>query len=341
MGAGKKTGKLIVSLDFELMWGVRDLVSIKEYGNNISGVHEALPKILSRFSEYDIKGTFAIVGFLFFKNKAELQSGIPVIKPSYENANLSPYGNYLENEVGQDELSDPYHYGFYLTNLIKNTPHQEIGSHTFCHYYCLEGGQTVDEFREDLKAAIAIAEKRSITMTSIIFPRNQFNKDYLQVCKEAGIITYRNNEQSWLYNARSFESESLLRRGLRLLDAYINLSGHHCYNEESLKGSFPINIPSSRFLRPYHKELHVFEGLRLRRIKTAMTYAAKNNLVYHLWWHPHNFGINQDQNFAMLEKILQHYRYLNNKYTFTSYTMTELAEEMIDKKNKQPNIYAR
>ena len=178
-------------------------------------------------------------------------------------------------------------------------------------------------------------------MTSIIFPRNQFNKDYLQVCQEAGIISYRNNEESWLYNARSFESESLLRRGLRLLDAYINISGHHCYNEEFLEENFPINIPSSRFLRPYYKELHIFEGLRLKRIKTAMTYAAKNNLVYHLWWHPHNFGINQDQNFAMLKKILQHYIYLNKKYAFTSYTMTELAREILDKKNNKQNIYAR
>ena len=51
--------------------------------------------------------------------------------------------------------------------------------------------------------------------------------------------------------------------------------------------------------------------------------------MYHLWWHPHNFGINQLENFAFLEEILVHYRYLNEKYGFTSCTMSELAHELI------------
>jgi hypothetical protein len=56
-----------------------------------------------------------------------------------------------------------------------------------------------------------------------------------------------------------------------------------------------------------------------------MTYAAKNNLTYHLWWHPHNFGMDQDENFIFLEKILTHFQFLNTKYNFQSYTMSSLA----------------
>ena len=59
-----------------------------------------------------------------------------------------------------------------------------------------------------------------------------------------------------------------------------------------------------------------------------MTYAAKNNCTYHLWWHPHNFGINQDENFSFLEKILMHYKQLNKEYQFQSYTMSELAKSL-------------
>jgi hypothetical protein len=97
---------------------------------------------------------------------------------------------------------------------------------------------------------------------------------------------------------------------------------------------FPINIPSSRFLRPYDRKLEFIDWLRLRRIKKSMTHAAENNLMFHLWWHPHNFGINQLENFAFLEEILVHYRYLHEKYAFESYTMTELANELIGKKKK-------
>ena len=70
----------------------------------------------------------------------------------------------------------------------------------------------------------------------------------------------------------------------------------------------PVDIPSSRFLRPFSKKAKMFEGLRLHRINSGMTYAAKNNFSYHLWWHPHNFGINKNENFEFLEKILEHYK---------------------------------
>lgn len=334
MGLSNRGGKFIISLDFELMWGVRDIVTIDTYGQHIAGVHTAIPKMLACFQRHNIRATFATVGFLFFNTKEELLNNLPVRKPNYKIKNLSPYGDYMIQNVGNDHISDPYHFAPDLIRLIQDTPGQEIGTHTFSHYYCLEEWQTVDDFKEDLEVAIATARRSGISITSIVFPRNQFNNKYLQVCREAGIITYRNNEESWLYNARSGAKESLLRRALRLLDAYVNLTGHHCYTDEYMLASFPVNIPSSRFLRPYMARLQFLDWLRLRRIKKSMTHAAKNNLMYHLWWHPHNFGINQLENFAFLEEILVHYRYLHEKYLFSSCTMTELANELAGRQKK-------
>jgi hypothetical protein len=59
-----------------------------------------------------------------------------------------------------------------------------------------------------------------------------------------------------------------------------------------------------------------------------MTYAAKNNLIYHLWWHPHNFGAYQGENFAGLVKILNHYKRLNEKFGFASLSMGELSDKI-------------
>jgi len=42
-----------------------------------------------------------------------------------------------------------------------------------------------------------------------------------------------------------------------------------------------------------------------------MNYAAEKGLIYHLWWHPHNFGNNIEENFSFLEKILKAYETLN------------------------------
>lgn len=330
---GDSAGKFVVSLDFELLWGVRDVVTIETYGEHLKGVHTAIPRMLSTFRKHNIKATFATVGFLFFSTKEELLENLPAKRPGYLNPALSPYTNEFEL-VGESNKTDLFHFAPQLIDIIKTYPEQEIASHTFSHYYCLEAGQTVDEFREDIRAAVAVAKKKDIVIKSIVFPRNQFNNDYLDICKEFGITSVRGNEGSWLYESRTAQGETSLRRGLRLVDAYINISGQHCYDEKFMVNTYPYNIPSSRFLRPYEKRLGWLEWLRLRRIKKGMTYAAKNNRTFHLWWHPHNFGINQDQNFNFLEKILTHYKYLNRTYQFTNYTMAELAEHLAKKNGR-------
>ena len=326
-----RNGKFVISLDFELMWGVRDKKNKTNYGNNIIGVHNVIPKLLKIFRKYDIKATFSTVGLLFFKTKQELLESIPKLKPQYTNSNLSPYNGHF-NILGNDYETDEYHFAPILIKEIQKYPEQEIGTHTFSHYYCLEPGQTIDTFKADIESAINIAKKYNIELTSLVFPRNQFNDDYLKICLELGIFCYRGNEHSWLYKAKNGEDESAFRRAFRLIDTYVNISGHHCYADHFLKRNMPINIPSSRFLRPFSRKLKFLDGLRLHRIKSGMTYAAKNNLTYHLWWHPHNFGINQDENFIFLEKILTHYQFLNNTFNFQSCTMSTFANIIKDEK---------
>jgi peptidoglycan/xylan/chitin deacetylase (PgdA/CDA1 family) len=317
-------GKFVISLDFELFWGVRDVRSIKDYGDNILGVHAVIPKLLELFEQYGINATFSIVGLLFFENKKQLLENLPAAIPDYEHKNLSPYQDI--NKIGDDFTTDKYHYAPQLIKLIQQYPSQEIGTHTFSHYYCLENGQTVSDFTADIIAAKNIAATYGIRVESLVFPRNQFNDAYLQACSALGIICIRGNESSWLYEARNGNKESLVRRAIRLADAYINISGHNCYSDDQLRKSGPTNIPASRFLRPFSAKTKMLDFLKLRRIRKGMTHAAKNNLTYHLWWHPHNFGVNQKENFIFLEKILTHYQYLHQQYNFQSQTMSALSK---------------
>jgi peptidoglycan/xylan/chitin deacetylase (PgdA/CDA1 family) len=327
----QQNGHFVISLDFEIMWGVRDIVTVESYGDHLRGVQQVIPKLLSVFQQFDIKATFSTVGLLFFETKAKMLANLPAHLPKYQNKNLSPYGDYMLQQVNEDYTKDKYHFAPHLIKMIQNSQAHEIGTHTFSHYYCLEEGQTKEDFRDDINSAISVAQTKGIRITSIVFPRNQFNQDYLQICKQSGIIAFRNNENSWLYKAKNGEDENLKRRILRLLDSYINLTGYHCHTQQLTASSFPVDIPSSRFLRPYSKRLKFFDGLRMRRIKKAMTHAAKNKLMYHLWWHPHNFGINQNENFDFLENILLHYKYLNKTYNFTSITMSGLAKQLLKK----------
>lgn len=318
-------GYFIISLDFELHWGVFDKKSISEYKENLENVKLVIPRLLDLANKYNIKLTFATVGFLFAKNKQELLENNPKLLPSYSNPKFSPY-NQLDT-IGANETEDEFHYASSLIDLIKKDENHEIGTHTYSHFYCLEDGQTIEQFEADIIAAITSAAKKDVTIKSIVFPRNQVNKNYLDICSKHGITCYRGIETHKIYNTlnRKFNKQQTTR-ALRLIDSYVNISGHNTYNLNSLNTIKGItNIPSSSFLRPYSKRLKIIESLRVSRVKKSMTHAAKNNELFHLWWHPHNFGKHMDANFISLETIFKHYKILNNKFNLDNVTMEELV----------------
>jgi peptidoglycan/xylan/chitin deacetylase (PgdA/CDA1 family) len=324
-----KNGAFIISLDFELYWGVRDTRSLQSYTENILGVREAIPAMLDIFDRYEVKSTIAAVGFLFCSGKKELIEYLPSEFPTYKNSKLSPYADYLNN-LGKSESDDPYHFAPTLIKMIFDRKKHEMSTHTFSHYYCLEDGQTPHQFREDIKSANKVASLYGIKNRSIIFPRNQYSEEYLQVCHDEELIAFRGNEHSWIYEPRNRKNESGFRRALRLIDSYINISGMHIHSPYEVGGL--CNIPSSRFLRPYNRNLAWLDGLRLNRIKNQMTAAAKAKKIFHLWWHPHNFGNHLKQNLAFLEKILSHYKTLHQSTGFVSMTMEEASSEFINSK---------
>jgi len=320
-------GQFVISLDFELYWGVRDKRSLDAYAAHLSGAREVIPLLLDLFSQYQIQATFATVGFLFYKEKKQLLADIPSELPDYQLKVLSPYGNPIK-QIGASEKDDPYHYASTLIKLIQARTDQEIGSHSFSHFYCLEKGASSSSFLADLKTTKRASASLNINSNSFVFPRNQYNERSLELLVEAGFTCYRSNEKSWLYAPKSGAEESQLRRLLRLIDAHINISGYHTYDLNTLRRDPLWEIPSSRFLRPYSSSNKLFRSLHLRRIKKAMTHAAKNGLMYHLWWHPHNFGVYQKENLQFLESILKHYQYLAKTYNFESINMGNLVQQL-------------
>jgi peptidoglycan/xylan/chitin deacetylase (PgdA/CDA1 family) len=325
-----RTGMFLISLDFELYWGVRDKRSIEEYRENLLGARKVIPHLLELFARYDVHATWAAVGFLFHETKEELLRNLPEKKPSYEQKNLCPYF-YLEHANDWEEI---YHLALPLIKQISVCPGQRVGTHTFSHFYCLEDGQDKEAFRHDIQAAVQAAKRVGLELKSIVFPRNQVNQDYLSVCMEHGILIYRGNETSWLYSPAKGDQQCWMKRGIRLIDAYLNLSGHHCYDLSELRSDLIINLPSSRFLRPYSRKWRWLEPLRLKRIGKSMRHAAKHGLMYHLWWHPHNFGVHMKENLRILETILGEYSRLRHEFGFESLSMEEAAEHFFTGQGK-------
>lgn len=318
-------GIFTLSLDFELFWGMRDIVTIDAYGEQLLGARKAIPGMLDLFAAHEAHATWATVGLLFFDDTQQLKQNLPVAMPNYQNKDLSPYP-YIE---GNETLASEYHFAPALIGQISDTKGQEIGTHTFSHYYCGEEGQSIDEFKADIEAAIQVARQKGIDTKSLIFPRNQWDPDYLPALDQLGIQSFRGNQDNWMYQVSDYKSQlKPVNRAARLADAYVNLSGHNTFKLSDCGASKPYNFPASRQLRPYSQKLSVFENLRLKRIKKSMDYAAKHNEIFHLWWHPHNFGANIERNLEFLEKILLHYSQLHESFGMQSLNMGEMSAQL-------------
>ncbi len=314
----EKKGYFCVSLDFEMFWGMQDAVTLEEYGEDVvNGRKEGFYQ-LELFEKYGIHATWATVGFLLAENKTQLMKYIPAQKPSYTLPRRNPYRQM--SDLGETVEESPYYYARDLVDAILRTPDQELGSHTFSHYFCTEEGQTPEEFEADLNAAVAIGKDTAYAPASLVFPRNQSADIYAQTAKKCGFLCYRGEEDNWIY--RRIKKEYWLRR-IRFLDSYFPLSGSNCHPIEMKNGL--VHTCGSAFLRPYNPSLRALEGLKMLRIYRQMRYAAKKGLVYHLYWHPHNLGRNAEMSFAQQEKIFKYYRKLQQKYGFESRNMYELA----------------
>jgi hypothetical protein len=316
-------GTLVISLDFELAWGVPGGHVPAQYRKNLEGVRAGIAGMLDLFEAYRIHATWAAVGLLFFDDRETLFRTLPRERPAYTNSALSPYP-YVERELGTGESDDPLHFAPSVIRSIQAVPFQEIGTHTFSHYYCLEPGQDASAFTADLRAARAAAALLGIDVQSLVFPRNQVNAEYLSICARAGITAYRGACASWAHAPRSHQAESRVHRASRLLDSYVPLSGDHSYASLP-RESLPVNVPASRFLRPFTPAMRHLEPLRLRRITGELRTAASRGALYHLWWHPHNFGTYLHENLAMLRAILEEYRRLATDHGMTSRNMGEVA----------------
>ncbi len=308
----------IISLDLELHWGVHDKRSIDDYRANLDGTRHAVTRMLSLFAEHDVAATWATVGMLFADGPGAAREFAPATMPGYEGTRFDSY------RLVEDNMAGDYYFAPEMIAEIAAVDAQEIATHTYSHYYCLEQPRRDAALRADLRACAAIAGRIGIELKSIVFPRNQYDDAALRVCFEEGILAYRGQPKHPFYDPRTDESQGLHIRAGRLLDAYAPIARFDTLPE--LSSGRPVNVPATRFMRPWSPSVALFEGLRVRRILAEMRHAARSGQDYHLWWHPHNFGTHTDQNIDALREVLAHFTLLRSMYGMQSTTMGSRAE---------------
>lgn len=313
---------MIISLDFELHWGVRDHRRLS--GGECSrllAARAAIPRILDLFEEFRIHATWATVGLLFARSRLEARAFTPDPKPTYLESAL----NAFDEQIGKDERDDPFHFAPSLISEIASRPGQEIASHSFSHYCCMERGQTGEQFEADLRSAAAIAANSGHTLRSYVFARNQVNPAYLPLLEHNGISCYRSTEDATIKKSASFkEQQRLSSRIGRLLDTYVDVCGPQttAWPDGDLQ---PIALGASRYLRPFPPAFAMLQPMLLGRISRAMEHAAKCREIFHVWFHPEDFAPRIEQNLRLLRQVLEIFQQFRSEYGMVSFSMSQVA----------------
>ncbi|MEQ8156917.1 MAG: polysaccharide deacetylase family protein [Clostridiaceae bacterium] len=311
-------GVFVISLDFEMLWGAIFNDSVKKgYEYRSPYVEIIIPKLLALFDKYQIHATWAIVGGIACEDsKQMLEQSSRLVSNPYRNETLLEFISSIPSEKASLYFRPD------LVRMISNKPNQEIASHTFSHFYCYEHNEIGNKLAEEIVASQKILE--GIThkkISTLVFPKNQINTLCSDIMQETGIKVFRGKQVSTQL-VRNCKFSKLLH----FMDAYLPIFSCSCYSHNTIYESKIINVRASRFWRTYYKPLFFLEFLKINRIKREMQYAARKNLVYHLWFHPHNLSSEYMRNLKTLDKIFEYYKELNIKYGFTSLNMGQCAE---------------
>lgn len=276
-----KNRNVVISIDFEMRWGVHDICgsNIDLYRKNLENSRPAVISTLNMFKERNIRATWATVGALALNDWNEYFSYNPPI-PNYTNKKLKILDSY-----SQIDPKGLFHFAPDLVKSIVETEGQELGSHSFSHLYFLEEGITEKDFLEDALLVKKIFEKKfKSSPVSIVFPRNQIN--FIKNFHNSNLMIYRSIPDLYSYN-------STLRKIINLYKIFSPIiSGPFNHNNISSTGNFFI-----RFNLP-----NLLWNLQLKKIKNKLI-NLRNGENLHIWWHPHNVGVNLKKGLDRFEQL--------------------------------------
>ena len=265
------TSTIVISLDFEQRWGSQHRLG-SDFGSGrreFEGVRDAVPALLELFTSNSVRATWALVGALACSGWDEWAARTPTW-PAYDDPLMG--WNSTTRAIAP---ADALYFVPDLVELIRATPGQDLGSHSFNHTSMLEPGFARGDAVADAAAMnVLFSDKWNAQPRTFVFPRNQVA--FVDVITAAGIEVWRDNPAPFFWRANTTAARSSLVRGLRLLDGLLPL-GTRATPTAAASHFVRFNLPTPLW------------ALHLRRLASeARQLPAGHHL--HLWWHPHNLG---------------------------------------------------
>lgn len=309
-------GVFILSLDFELVWGSRDLVR-RDPEPLLAAARrtrdQVFEPLLALLVDRGMAATWATVGHLFLDRGASL-------------ADLTPprhgwvQGGWFDGVPKGSEEEHPEFFGRALVRRLVERG-QEVGSHSFSHPIFGDPGCSVEAADSDLARCVREAQTLGIELRSFVFPRNSAGHHHLLA--RHGFTCWRGLEPTW-YNRRG---PGPLRRLGHLADVVAARRPPTVLPTRDEHGLWVIPASAS-FLPVDGVRRAIPIERRVTRAVRGLDQASLDRRICHLWSHPINLATDPPATLDMFRRVLDHAARLRDRGALDVLTMGQVAELM-------------
>lgn len=262
-------GKVTISIDLELAWGVWDTATADDLRRAETAERPICAMLLDLFGRYQVPATWLVVAALLDQDSARSH-------PGSKSCWYAP-------DV--------------IERIVASKVRQEIGSHSGRHVYF--DRISPDEAQDDLEFAKRVHRANDLGFDSFAFPRNAVG--HVNIVAEAGIHVVRSRDVGLLRTAH--HGGRLSARAANYVDQFLPVPPRQSFPETL--GQL-VDIPGSmqmlgrnglrRFLLPQVTRAKLLLGLERAR---------RDGGTFHLWFHPSNFYYRRDEQLATLAWFLE------------------------------------
>lgn len=283
-------GTFVISLDTELSWGCFDTVGVDQYREAYRNTRSVIDGLCDLFDTYDAPATWAMVMHLF----EECSGHEDAVEPTFDWID-SWYRKAPCATEGETEL---WYAPDVLERIRATDIDHELGVHGYSHVILGDPGCSREAATEEIRRAVAVAERLDVGTDSFVFPRNEIG--HLDLLERFGFQCFRGLDARW-YEA---SAPSPIRRACRFGDEFL---GRTPPTVTPSTRSGLIEIPGSQILRPDHGHWkYTPASSQVTRAIRGLDRAADRGEIFHLWFHPFNFGVGPERHLDMFERILAH-----------------------------------
>lgn len=265
-----KEAVFTLSLDCEGLWGVADHLGASTQFIDQSSLSEVYSYINDVLSYHSIKATYAFTT-LFTQDEVEILKYKDIIKAYVDEQD--EWYRHIYNTLQREDLNGWLGREFYL-QATKNG--HEIAWHGFTHHPL--GKDTKESIVEfEVSESLQIFQKENLTVTSIVFPRNDVG--HLQLLNNLGFEVYRKGivDHSKLQSNKYY----------RVLDELNILKSSQKFKQS--KNNPMTSLPAGYFLNwPRGARRLVPSEITYKRWDHILKSALRKSAQAHMWFHPHN-----------------------------------------------------